>query len=303
LLYLDAAEGRGWLDHLREDNRARVRFSGLIYPLEALLVGRPGELSSFDPERFVYRLDARGASAGRGADEIPRSIAEALTSPDRPAVDKESDALRKPADVLALVGVKPGMRIADLMAGGGWYSEILARAVGPTGHVYAQNNAVSAKKSGAALDRRIADSKLRNVESFDRELENLGLPAARLDAVFLMQFYHDTYWMKVDRSAMNREIFHALAPGGLYCIVDHRAVEGAGERDTRTLHRADPVMVRAEVEDAGFVLVTQASFLANPEDDAHLSAFDPAIRGKTDRFLLLFRRPREGGPALRTGQL
>ena len=183
------------------------------------------------------------------------------------------------------------MQIADLMAGSGWYTEILSRVVGPKGRIYAQNNTTSAKRHGKALARRIENSNLGNVVRLERELEELGLPTGQVDVIFMVQFYHDTYWMKVDRNAMNREIFHALAPGGLYCIVDHRAVEGAGERDTRTLHRADPVMVRAEVEDAGFVLVTQASFLANPEDDVHLSAFDPEIRGKTDRFLLLFRRP------------
>lgn len=232
----------------------------------------------------------KGSPSATGADATA-PIREALAHPDRPEADRERDAHRRPAEVLALVGVEPGMRVADLMSGGGWYTEVLARVVGPRGTIYSQNNDISAQAYGKVLARRLKDSKLPQVIVIDRELENLGLPAGHLDAALMVQFYHDTYAMEVDRATMNRAIFNVLKPGGVFCVIDHRAQEGSGARDAEELHRIDPEIVKQEVLAGGFVLETESDLLSNSADDHTLSVFDDSIRGRTDRFLLKFRRP------------
>ena len=228
----------------------------------------------------------------RGAEPEPAvSIRDALGHPDRPGADRVRDIHRKPAQVLALMGVEPGMRVADLMSGDGWYTEVLARLVGPQGRVYAQNNRISAEAYGKALVQRLERAGLAQVVVLDRELEELGLPAARLDAVFLVQFYHDTYAMEVDRAKMNRGILDSLKPGGVFCVIDHRAQRRSGARDAQSLHRIDPETVKEEVLAAGFVLEVESDLLENPGDDHSASVFEASIRGRTDRFLLKFRRP------------
>ncbi len=224
-------------------------------------------------------------------DDRVAEIRKTLATPDRPEDDRQRDVDRKPAEVLALIDVREGMRVADLMAGGGWYTEVLARVVGPEGRVYAQNNQISNRVAGDRLTQRLAQSKLENIVRLDRELEDPGLPEGELDAVFLVQFYHDTYWMEVDRATMNRRVFEALKPGGVYCVIDHRAEAGSADRDTKSLHRVDPEIVTREVRDAGFVLEPAPDLLANPDDDHTTNVFAPEIRGHTDRFLLMFRKP------------
>jgi predicted methyltransferase len=125
---------------------------------------------------------------------------------------------------LTFAGIKEGMSVAELMAGKGWYAEVLARAVGPTGRVLAQNNVKSASRYGEDLAARLEATELSHVSSVVAELDALELPAGSLDAVFLVQFYHDTVWMGVDRSEMNRRIFDALRPGGVFLVnpVDDR---------------------------------------------------------------------------------
>jgi predicted methyltransferase len=218
-------------------------------------------------------------------------IRVALAHPERPEVDRARDAHRKPAEVVALVGVEPGMRVADLMAGDGWYTEILARVVGPQGTIYAQNNRISGQVYGTDLARRLQGSRLPQVAVLNRELEDLGLPDGYFDAAFMVQFYHDTYAMEVDRAAMNRGILNSLKPGGVFCVIDHRAREGSGSRDAENLHRVDPEIVKREVLAAGFALESESDLLRNAADDHTRSVFDDSVRGRTDRFLLKFRRP------------
>lgn len=245
------------------------------------------------PHRALVLALALATATGAGADPAP--IAEAYTAalahPDRSENDRHRDTARRPAEVLALAGIRPGMHVADLMAGGGWYSEVLARVVGRDGRVYAQNNAVSASRYGRSLDRRLERVGLPQLVRIDRELEELRLPTASLDAVFLVQFYHDTLWMEVGRKAMNREVFQALSPGGIYLVIDHAAEDGSGDRDVKSLHRIDVDWVRRDVAAAGFELVAESALLANPEDDRTINVFDGDIRGRTARFALLFRKP------------
>jgi predicted methyltransferase len=220
------------------------------------------------------------------------AVAAAVAHPDRPESDRQRDADRKPAEVLRFYGVAPGMKVADLMAGGGYFTELLSRLVGEEGHVYAQNNAVALKRfADAAMTERLKDGRLANVTRLDRELEDPGLPAGELDAAFLVLFYHDTYWMKVDRPAMNRQVLAALKPGGIYAVIDHHAQAGSGDRDVQRLHRVDAQLVKKEILAAGFELVEESDLLRHPEDDRTRNVFTPGLRGKTDQFIYKFRKP------------
>ncbi len=225
----------------------------------------------------------------RARDNSAEAIRKALADSDRPTDDRQRDADRKPAEVLAMMGIAPGMTVADLMAGSGYYTEILSRAVGVGGRVYAQNNRISNRFGGKALAERA--ERLSNVTVLLNDLEDLELPEGEVDAVFMVLFYHDTYWMQVDRPQMNREILQALKPGGIFCVIDHHAAEGSGDRDVRSLHRVEAQIVKDELLEAGFELVAESDLLAHPEDDRTINVFDAAIRGKTDRFIYKFRKP------------
>ena len=215
----------------------------------------------------------------------------ALTAPERSLKDRERDAYRRPDQILELAGIAEGMTIADLMAGGGWYTEVLARAVGPTGRVLSQNSALSDERYGSVLRERLARPGLANVELVVQQLDALRLPPSSLDAVFLVQFYHDTYWMEIDRSAMNRAVFEALKGGGVYLVIDHAAELGSGARDVETLHRVDERVVRDEILAAGFSLSNESPLLRNDTDLRSINVFERSIRGRTDRFVLKFVKP------------
>lgn len=228
--------------------------------------------------------------------ELPHdeyTIEHAVETDARPAEDRERDADRKPIDVLRFFHVQPGQVVAELMGGRGYYTEILSRAVGPKGKVYAQNNKfVLEKFAEEPLSKRLEHPDLANVVRIDRELDDPGLPVGALDHALMILFYHDTFWMEVDRTKMNEAVFAALKPGGIYGIVDHHAQAGSKDRDVKTLHRIDVEVVKSEVLAAGFELVAESDVLAHPEDDRLRNVFDEAIRGKTDRFVLAFRKPR-----------
>lgn len=225
------------------------------------------------------------------AEPMQASISAALALPSRSAADRERDSLRKPAQVLAFSGLQRGMTVADLMAGDGWYTEIVARAIGPHGKVYAQNNSISADRYGDRLQERLEKAKLANVIPIKAELEELELPKGGLDLAMMVLFYHDTYWMKIDRAEMNRRIYQALEPGGVFLVIDHAAKPGAGSSQTKELHRIEEDLVQREIEAAGFVLDATSDLLRNAGDDHTLNVFDDRIRGRTDRFILRFRKP------------
>jgi predicted methyltransferase len=223
---------------------------------------------------------------------IPAHLADAMASPDRPAEDRELDQHRDPAAVLGFFGIEPGMTVADLMAGRGWYTEILARAVGPTGAVYAQNNKFVVERfADKPMAERLARPGLENVKRWDRELENLELPAGQVDAVLMVLFYHDTYWQKTDRKKMLAEIYAALEPGGVFGVIDHHAAAGTGGTAVKTLHRIEAELVKKEILDAGFELAAESDLLRHPNDDRTLNVFDDKIRFETDRFIYKFVKP------------
>ncbi|MEM7409785.1 MAG: methyltransferase domain-containing protein [Myxococcota bacterium] len=226
------------------------------------------------------------------SEDVPAHLVAAVDHPDRHPEDVQRDADRKPGEVLAFFQIEPGMKVVDLMAGGGYYTELVARAVGPEGAVYAHDTAWKIQKYG---ERRLTEVRskpgLGHIKRWVQDLDDPKLPEGQLDAALLLLFYHDTFWQEVDREAMNRAIFRALTPGGVYGVIDHTAEPGSGDRDVETLHRGDPDLIREEILAAGFVLEEESDLLRNPEDDRTRNVFAPFLRGKTDRFVYRFRKP------------
>jgi len=228
----------------------------------------------------------------------PDPIDQAVTTTDRSEADRALDAGRKPADLLRFFGISPGMRVADLMAGGGYTTELLARVVGPKGQVYGQNpKLILDRFAQGPWTERLQKAVLQNVVRVDAEMD-APLPAAAtsLDAVLLVLAYHDTVWFKTDRARMNRAIYAALAPGGVYGIVDHSARAGDGVKQAEKLHRIEESVVIREVEAAGFVLEGKEAFLSHPEDARDWNASPSKAgekRGTSDRFVLRFRKPKQ----------
>ncbi len=227
---------------------------------------------------------------------VPPSVVAVVAAPDRSAADHALDGGRHPAEMLAFFDIKPGMRVAELGAGGGYTTELLARAVGPSGVVYAQNSPFVLKRfAEQPWSARLATPPMAKVVRLDREFDDPLPPEAHdLDAVLIVLFYHDTVWLGTDREKMNHAVFKALRPGGVYGIIDHSAPSGSGTADVQTLHRIDERVVRHEVTSAGFDLVAEATFLRNPSDardwnDSPSAA--AARRGTSDRFVLKFVKP------------
>ena len=228
--------------------------------------------------------------------EVPAAIRAFVDASDRDAEDKKLDGGRKPAELLAFAGIKPGMKVADLAAGGGYTTELLARAVGPTGVVYGQNSPFIIEKfAEKPWTARLAKPVNKNVVKVTREFEDPLPPEAKdLDAVLIVLFYHDTFWMKTDQARMNAAAFRALKPGGVYIIVDHSGRAGTGTTEVQSIHRIEESVVRKEVPQAGFKLAADAEFLRAPDDkrDWNTAPFAAAERrGTSDRFVLKFVKP------------
>jgi predicted methyltransferase len=213
-------------------------------------------------------------------------------SPERSDADRVIDQRRRPEKLLEFYGVLPGMRVLDLGAGGGYNTELLARVVGPHGVVYAQNDRYFLDHFvKGRFDERIAKPAMRNVVHVVREFDDPVPPQARdLDLVTFNFVYHDTVWLNTDRARMNRAVFEALKPGGVYIVADHSARPGAGTGDAKTLHRIEQSVVRREVEAAGFRLAAEADFLRNPADTREAPVFKPRV--PNDEFVLKFVKPR-----------
>lgn len=217
-------------------------------------------------------------------------------APDRTADDRALDVGRHPEALLAFIGLRPGMRVAEIGAGLGYTTELLARAVGPGGVVYGQNTRfILDRFAQKPWTERLAKPVMANVVRVDREFDD-PLPAAatNLDAVVNALLYHDTVWMKTDRARMNRVIYGALKPGGIYVVVDHSGRPGTGITETESLHRIEEGAVRREIEAAGFRLAAAADFLRNPGDTRDWNASPRSAgdrRGTSDRFVLKFAKP------------
>jgi predicted methyltransferase len=212
-------------------------------------------------------------------------LMQLVGNPERSAADRTNDERRHPVDMLSFIGVRPGMQVLDVSAGGGYTTELLARAVGPQGVVYAQ----TPKPSPRLIDR-LKSPALKNVVLVQRKLDDPVPPEAqRLDLVTLMFNYHDFGHFGVDRASLNRAVFAALKPGGMYVVADHAGRPGTGISESGTLHRVEQTLVRQEVEAAGFRLAEEGTFLRNPADPRDRETPDPPQ--PKDEFVLKFVRP------------
>ncbi|MGZ5206779.1 MAG: class I SAM-dependent methyltransferase [Caldimonas sp.] len=247
----------------------------------------------------------------------PARVAEILASPDRSPADRSNDLRRKPYDMLNFIAIRPGMVALDLGAGGGYTSELLARSVGPAGQVYAQTAPRVARPGPAEPEGAATPPAVAAAASAPRPAPPAGLAARAknlqaghitvvvqpfedpvppelatggLDLVTLMFNYHDLGHLGVDRARMNRAVFAALKPGGLYVIADHSGRPGTGISESGTLHRIEEAFLRAEVERAGFRLVASADFLRNPGDPRDRNTPDPPQ--PKDEFVLKFVKPK-----------
>jgi predicted methyltransferase len=234
------------------------------------------------------------------AAQIPADVSAAINSPERPAADKALDAGRRPDQIMTFYGIKPGMKVADIFAGGGYMTELFARIVGPSGTVYSQNGPFPAqfKKTEDIWNERLKEPALKNVVKVSKPFDApdlLPVPPDSLDAVIIHLNYHDLVGFKLNRENVNAAVFKALKPGGIYGIVDHSAKPGSGDTATTTLHRIDEDFLIKDVEKAGFRLSAASSALRHPEDDRTWLVFKH--RGETDRFMLKFTK----APAVAAG--
>jgi len=252
-------------------------------------------------------------------------IAQIVASPDRSAADRTNDLRRKPEQMLGFISIRPGIVALDLSAAGGYTTELLARAIGPSGTVYGQSqprdpsrtptppptpegnsNPTATPSTASALPASAPRPSAVALAERDSKLRSAGVPAApivaisrpfadpvppelaaeRIDLVTLMFNYHDLGHLGVDRAAMNQAVFRALRPGGLYVIADHSGRPGTGISESGTLHRIEEAFLRQEVEAAGFRLLEEGNFLRNPNDPRDKNTPDPPQ--PKDEFVLKF---------------
>jgi predicted methyltransferase len=231
--------------------------------------------------------------------EAEVSIYEAaLAHPGRPESDLQDDARRQPDKVLEFFGIAAGDTVLDMFSGGGYYTEMLSHVVGADGHVTSHTNSVVLNFSGDEFNARLADNRLMNVEVLMAENNELELDTGRYDAAIMTLNFHDLYWVskeygweKIDVETFLAELYASLKPGGTLGVVDHSAEAGSPREIGGTLHRIDPGVVLEDLENAGFVLDGENDLLRSTEDDYSKNVFDAAVRGKTDRFTLRFRKP------------
>ena len=236
-------------------------------------------------------LTAAAASAA-----TPAYVTAALADQSRPAADTARDADRKAAEVVTLTGLKPGQTAIDVFPGRGYYTRIFAKLVGPKGHAYGMipgDLSERGFKPSTLVTALAAEPGYANVSLVTSDMKDLD-PALKPDLIFISQFYHDMHnpgFGGPDMAAQDKGMFNALKPGGVLFIIDHSA-PGTGINATNTLHRIDEDAVKSELKAAGFVLESESDILKNPADPHDKNVFDPSIRGKTDQFVLKFRKPK-----------
>ena len=235
--------------------------------------------------------------AAGAAPAIPAHIEKAVADPARPTTDTSRDAGRKPGPVLAFAGIKPGMVVVDMLAGTGYYTRILARAVGAQGRVYAYFGDWfddRLRSQGKDPDMQFTDLKrlYPNLGVIHGPLEQFVTPEA-VDMVWVSDNYHDMYikqYSHMNYATVNKQVFASLKHGGIYLVLDHRAVKGAGLVN-EALHRMDEDIAKKDIEAAGFKLVGESKILDNPSDDDSKRVFEQGEHDHTDQFLLKFRKP------------
>ena len=240
-----------------------------------------------------FALALSGATA-QAADAVPKSIADAVASKARPEADTKRDADRKPAEVVAFAGIKPGDTVVDLMPGGGYFTRIFSKAVGPTGKVIAVVPEEMIKTRATAADgvkAIAADKEFSNIVVETPSINAIKV-SAPADVIWTSQNYHDfknKMFGPADIAAMNKSILASLKPTGSYIVLDHVAKPGTANA-TEELHRIDPAIVKSEVTAAGFKFAGESKVLAHAADDHTGKVFDAGMRGKTDQFIYKFTK-------------
>ena len=239
---------------------------------------------------------AYATSAATAADRFDAAVAH----DGRPAADSTRDALDHPAQILRLAGIKPGMQVADVLAGDGYYSELLSYIVGPQGHVFLINNAAYDEWSDPDMGKRLAGNRLANVTHQTVDLNDMKLAAASLDAVLLIKVYHDLYWVDtrpaspwpthIDAGGVLEQLSKALKPGGILLLVDHSAKPGHGSSDASELHRIEEAYAVRDFQAHGFKVAAKSDLLRRPDDARDQITWKGPMLGKTDRFVLVFRK-------------
>ena len=235
-------------------------------------------------------------SATAHAAEVPAGISAAVAAAERSDKDRERDLRDRPADLMTFAGITTGMNIADVFGGAGYWTELMARAVGPAGHVQLVNNSPYFAFAGAELKQRFDGNRLPNADQITVETCNLKLGSGSYDMIVIFMSYHDLYyvderdgWPAIDASRFLDQLHAALKPGGHLLIVDHAAAAGSGNSAAQNLHRIDEAFAKTDIASHGFELEKMWDGYRNPGDDLAKLVFDPAVRGKTDRFTHLYR--------------
>jgi predicted methyltransferase len=238
-----------------------------------------------------FSLAASAIAVGAAAQNAGSAISAAVADSLRPATDMARDVHRKPAEIVAFAEVKPGDKVAEMMPGGGYYTRILAKTVGPKGHIYALVPTGFANRPGGLDALNALAAQYGNVTVVATDLASFKLDTP-VDVVWTTENYHDFHnGPTANIAGLNAAAFAALKPGGVYFVEDHAAAAGSGITATSKLPRIDPAAVIADGQAAGFKLDAKSALLANPEDAHDKAVFDPTIRGESDKLALRFRKP------------
>ena len=233
------------------------------------------------------------------APAAPADVAAAVSAPGRPADAVALDEVRRPVEVLRWLGLERGDRVLDYFTGTGYYAEIMARAVGPQGHVTGWNSPGFGRNERVAAALAAIRQRSPNTSFYFTPTTAISFPSNAYDFVLLHLVYHDAYWEserfglpRIDPNNVTRAIFEATKPGGIVGVIDHVANPGRETRaEVEATHRIDPSVIRADFERAGFVFDGESDLLRNPQDNRSVNVFDPSIRGRTDRVVYRFRKP------------
>ena len=243
---------------------------------------------------LLVAVAAIALSTGMAQAAPSATIVAAVADKGRPETNTKRDADLKPAEMMDFAGVKPGSKVADFIPGGGYFTRIFAKAVGPKGKVYAVTNPAPANAATPpAIFGIAADPQYGNIAVSQTGVANFTLPE-QVDGFWTAQNYHDLFARarNVDIAKVDKMIFDAIKPGGVFIVLDHAAAPGTPIDPDDKLHRIDPAHVKAQLISSGFKFEGESTVLRNPNDDHTKNVFDPSIRGKTDQFIYKFRKPK-----------
>lgn len=232
-----------------------------------------------------------------GLQAVPVHIQQAVEHPQRPAPDKLLDKNRQPQQILTFFGLEPGMHVLDLFSGGGYYSELAAYTVGENGKVDAHNNQAYIDYIGAHKLQQRYQGRLPNIRQVITEASEINFAAQSYDRILMILTFHDLYfvdvsqgWSEIDDDKLMHNLYQALKPDGIIGIVDHSALPNTSEETGHTLHRISAALVKQKMQQWGFTFIAESNVLHNPKDPLTIPMWAPAIKGKTHRFVMKFRR-------------